>query len=235
VKPYYEHAGVTIYHGDCREILPQLPEASVDLLLTDPPYGIGYVSRSKTRAKQIGGPMQGDESLNTLRDAVPMLDRLLKNDRHVYAFAAASKIGETADILVDFWRFKNVLVWDKGNVGSIGDLDAGYGVNWEAIVYVMKGRRALFGPRPRSIYRYDWSGTRDPVHPTVKPVGLLRWLIAKSSLPGELVLDPFMGSGTTLRAAKDLGRPAIGIELEEKYCEVAARRLAQETLEGMGE
>ena len=230
MKPYYQDEAVTMYHGDCREVLPALSSGSVDLVLSDPPYGIG--SRSLRRAgpehqKARFAPMQGDDSLTALADAMPHVDRLLRPDRHAYLFASPARIGQAIDLTNAFWRVKNVLVWDKGNAGTKGDLKAGYGVNWEAIVYANKGRRSLNGPRPRCIYRYDWSANRDPVHPTVKPVGLLQWLIGKSADEGEVVLDPFMGSGTTLRAAKDLHRRAIGVEVEERYCETAARRMAE--------
>jgi DNA modification methylase len=90
----------------------------------------------------------------------------------------------------------------------------------------------LNGKRPRTVIRYDWSATMDPVHPTVKPVPLLCKIIEWSTSAGEIVLDPFMGSGTTLRAAKDTMRRAIGIELNEKYCEVAANRMARGVLFG---
>lgn len=233
MEPYYQQDGITIYHGDCRDILPSIDTASVDLVLSDPPYGVGYVTARRSRNDPLVAPIQGDESLNVLADAMPQLDRMLRNDRHAYMFASAAKIGETCDLVADFWKVKNVIVWDKGDAGSVGDLEAGYAVCWEGIVYANKGRRALSGGRPRSVYRYDWSGTRDPVHPTVKPVGLLSWLVAKSTDIGELVIDPFMGSGTTLRSAKDLGRRAIGIEIEEKYCEIAAKRLQQSVLPGM--
>lgn len=125
---------------------------------------------------------------------------------------------------------KQVLCWDKGDRGTVGDLEAGFGEAWEAICYGMKGRRPLNGSRPRSVLRNDWSGTADPVHPTVKPVDLLRRLIALSTFRHESVCDPFMGSGTTLRAAKDMDRAAVGIEIEERYCEIAAQRLGQEIL-----
>lgn len=228
MTPYYDDGQVVIYHGDCRDVLPAL--GPVDLVLTDPPYGVNYVTRWLSRTDPLVAPIANDDSLNVLRDTMPLLDYLLHPDRHAYLFASPLRIGETTEILADFWQIKNALVWDKGETGSAGDLDAGFGVNWEAIVYAMKGRRPLNGKRPRCIYRYDWSGTRDPVHPTVKPVGLLSWLIAKSTGPGEVILDPFMGSGTTLRAAKDLGRKAIGIEIEERYCEIAVKRLQQAVL-----
>lgn len=212
--PYYEDEAVTIYHADRRDILPLLEPDSVDLVLTDP----------------LVHPLIGDENLNSLADVMPHLDRLLHADRHAYVFAAPIHIGDVVGLLRDYWVVRNILVWDKGNIGTVGDLVAGYSANWESIIYTNKGRRALLGPRPRSIYRYDWSGTRDPVHPTVKPIGLLQWLIVKSAAEGEVIIDPFMGSGTTLRAAKDLRRKAIGIEIEESYCEIAARRMAQGVL-----
>lgn len=227
-KPFYEDGSVTIYHGDCREVLPSLT-GGVDMVLTDPPYGVGYVTARRSRTHALVAPIAGDESLDLLAEVGPDLDRLLDTDRHAYTFASSMKVGETTKALP--WPVKNVLVWDKGEAGSVGDLEAGYGVNWEAVLYSQKGRRVFNGPRPRAILRFPWSGTRDPVHPTVKPVPLLASLIERSTNPSELILDPFMGSGTTLRAAKDLGRKAIGIELEERYCQIAAERCSQEVLD----
>ena len=117
-------------------------------------------------------------------------------------------------------------VWDKGEQGTVGDLEAGYGVNYEFILYATKGRRALNG-RPRSILRQMWSGTMDPAHPTVKPVVLLEKLILASTDAGELVLDPFAGSCTTLRAAANLGRQSIGIEIEERWSTAGIERMRQ--------
>jgi site-specific DNA-methyltransferase (adenine-specific) len=225
MKPYFETDLVTIYHGDCENVLPQLPQRTVDAVITDPPYGIRY--RSKRKDKRVPATIRNDESLNALRGILPLLDTLVKQDRHVYVFAAPMKIGEACEALEHYWHLKNVIVWDKGNAGSRGDCQAGYSCNWEAIIYASKGRRPIFGPRPRSIFRFDWQAWHDPVHPTVKPAGLMRWLISKCTAPGELILDPFMGSGVVLRAAAELGRRAIGVELEERYCEVAASRLVR--------
>lgn len=230
MTPYYDRDGITIYCGDCREILPTLEPGSVDLVLTDPPYGVSYVTAWRSRSDPLVTPISGDESLTMLADAMPLIDRLLADNRHAYVFTSASMIGPTCDVVADFLKVKNVLVWDKGDAGTVGDLDAGYGVTWEGIVYASKGRRSLNGPRPRTVYRYDWSGTRDPVHPAVKPVGLMQWLMAKSTNPDELVIDPFMGSGPALAAARNLGRRVIGIELSEEYCEIAVKRLQQSVL-----
>ena len=227
MKPFFQSNGITIYHADCRAVLPRLPASSIDAVITDPPYGIGYQSAQRKLRPDLPTSVTGDESLNSLRDSLPMIDQALKADRHAYVFAAPMRIGEAVDAVAEYWRVKNVLVWDKGNAGSKGDCLAGYSLNWEAIVYANKGRRPLYGKRPRCIYRYDWQAWRDPVHPTVKPEAIMQWLMQKSSEAGELVLDPFMGSGVTLLAAAALGRRAIGIELEERYCEVAAERLSE--------
>lgn len=226
MKPYYEHRGITIYHGDCRDVLPTITEP-VDLVATDPPYGVSYVTARRSHSDSLRVPIANDKDLDVVKDAWPLIIDSLALDRHWYAFASPRRIAEAESII---GKPKHILAWDKGNRGTVGDLDSGFGEAWEAIFYGMKGRRSLNGPRPRTVLRMDWSSTMDPVHPTVKPVSLLAKLIGWSSNPGEMVLDPFMGSGTTLRAAKDLGRRAIGIEIEERYCEIAAKRLSQEVL-----
>lgn len=225
IKPYYEHAGIIIYNGDCREILPTL--GPMDLVLTDPPYGISYKTAWRSRADPLRVGVSNDKNLDVVSDTWPIIMDRLKDDSHWYAFASPRRIVEAAII---FTGFKHIIAWDKGDRGTVGDLECGFGEAWEAIFYGMKGRRPLTGPRPRTVIRYDWSGAIDPQHPTVKPVPLLGRLIEMSTIVGDSVLDPFMGSGTTLRAAKDLGRRAIGIEIEERYCEIAAKRLAQEIL-----
>jgi DNA modification methylase len=225
IAPYYQDKLITIYNADSRDVLPQLKLRSVDMILTDPPYGVKYVPKSGVNA---GERIIGDDSLNSLRDVMPALEQLLRHNRHAYFFSSSTKIGETVEIIAHWWRVKNVIVWDKGNSGGQGDLLAGYSPNWEGIIYANKGRRPLIGPRPRSIYRYDWGAAqvrKEPLHPTVKPVGLMSQIIAKSTERGELILDPFCGSGPVLRAARDLGRRAIGIELDERYCAAAVSRL----------
>jgi DNA modification methylase len=226
MTPYYEDDWATIYHGDCRQILPELPK--VDLVLTDPPYGVGYVTAWRSHGDPQRVPIANDEDLSILSDVWPLCMANLKEDRHWYAFASPRMIGPAGAILAGH---KHILAWDKGDRGTVGDLECGFGEAWEAIFYGMKGRRPLRGPRPRTVIRRDWSATMDPVHPAVKPTSLLGAFVEWSTDAGETVLDPFMGSGTTLRAAKDLNRKSIGIEIEEKYCEIAARRLSQEVFD----
>lgn len=223
MKPYWSDGKRMIFHGDCRAVLPHIGGA--DLLLTDPPYGISYQTNRRSRFSKLRHAIVDDHDGAVAAEGVDGAMEILRSDRHWYVFASPRRI---ADVIEDLPPLKHVLCWDKGDRGTVGDLKCGFGEAWEAIVYGMKGRRELRGKRPRTVIRFDWSGAMDPVHPTVKPVGLLQQLILWSTDEDEVVLDPFAGSGTTLRAAKDLRRRAIGIEVEERYCEVAAKRLEQE-------
>lgn len=212
MTPYYESGGITIYHGDCREILPTL--APVDVLVTDPPYGIAHASNREDSAWR-NEPVANDASV-ALRDFV------------------LQWWGNRPAVVFGTWKAprpepaRAVLVWDKGPASGMGDLAFPWKNSHEEIYVLGEG---FTGHRGESVLKghtvVTWV-SQGRCHPNEKPVSLLRELIQKC--PGETILDPFMGSGTTLRAAKDLGRKAIGIELEEKWCEVAAKRLAQEVL-----
>ena len=215
MKPYYEHAGITIYHGDCREILPTL--GKFDLLLTDPPYGIG-LSRgiNHQRASKQHEGIQNDED-TSCRDQ--MLELMGDQKGVLFGSFYAPFPANT----------KQVLVWqkpaDSGLVGSV----TGFRRDAEPIfltglwpVQTVRWSSVMGGLRGMS------SITTETGHPHTKPVELLESLIIKAN--PATILDPFMGSGTTLVAAKNLGRKAVGIELEEQYCEIAVRRLSQEVM-----
>lgn len=208
-KPFYERSGITIYHGDCRDILPQLADHSADLVLTDPPYGVGL---------QYTSAYQDD------RDNYA--------EWLAQAFAEMVRVGALVMLtpgIRNLWLYPTpdwVLCW--GKPGATGRSDLGGFNVWEPIV--MYGKRRIYNDMkviPFSGYAKEHPAAN---HPCPKPLELMRWLVSEGSDEGAVVLDPFMGSGTTLRAAKDLGRKAIGIEIEERYCEIAAKRLAQEVL-----
>lgn len=213
LKPYYAGRTVVIYRADCREVLQTMLPTDFGVLVTDPPYGVRYASR-RTRngkgASWAGAQVAGDDSVE-VRD-------------WVLSWAA----GMPAAIF-GTWRaprpsgVRAVLVWDKGPAAGMGDLKMPWKPSWEE-VYIL-GRQWV-GRRDEGVLRghrvVSWE-SRGRSHPNEKPVSLLEHIISKA--PAGPVLDPFMGSGSTLVAAQRLGRPAIGIELEEKYCEVAARRL----------
>lgn len=229
MKPYYDDGQGTIYHGDCREILPTLQPDSVDLVLTDPPYGMAFGGfRGVEMNVRADGARQG---IRLVRQAMFEMRDALAEDAHLYMFCHWESWPDFYDALSPSIPIKSALMWWK-NRGGMGDVSMEYARDYEVILFGAHGRRPLRGKRDGSVISgFPPEGsikTRD--HPTQKPVALLQYLVSKSCPPGGLVLDPFMGSGTTLRAAKDLGRKAIGIEIEERYCEIAARRLEQAVL-----
>jgi site-specific DNA-methyltransferase (adenine-specific) len=225
VTPYFDDGQVTIYLGDARDVVETIADVSVDLIVTDPPYGMNYDSGWSGAAVHLDGTRL---CLRMYRQLLPGLQRVLKDGSHVYWFTRWDVWPDAYDAIAPFLPVKNALIWDKGHPG-MGNLEV-YGYSYEMAVFAAKGHRALNGGRPNSIFRYNPVPVASRNHPTEKPLGLIAEWITRSSNPGDVVFDPFMGSGTTLRAAKDLGRRAIGIEIEERYCEIAVKRLAQSVL-----
>jgi DNA modification methylase len=222
VKPYYEDGSVTLYHGDCREALLTIRAESVDLVLTDPPYGISYNS-----GRSAHGPIAGDDGSLDVLEALSLALTRLRPMRHFYVFGPFDLSQLTTGTTTG-------LIWDKCKHGG-GDLTLPWGTSHESLTFGVwarfasqKGTGATAARMRRgSVLRYPTvnNGRGAKVHPTEKPVPLLRELIESSSRFGETVLDPFAGAGSTLIAAALEGRRAIGIELEERYCEVIAKRL----------
>ena len=211
MKPYYDEDGITIYHGDCRRLLLDLVDEA-DVMVTDPPFGFEY---------HTNAPRKDGNSRRIVGDRGPFLrDFALScwDDKPALVFGSR-KVPEPYGV-------RQVLIWDQGGALGMGDLSLPWKPSWQE-VYVIGG---------------PWTGNRDcgaviqnpPVqssgrrHPNEKPIELLTGLLAKC-IDGT-VLDPFAGSGSTLEAAKKMGRRAIGIEIEERYCEIAAKRLAQGVL-----
>lgn len=213
--PYYDDGVVTIYHGDCREV--DAWDLVGAVMVTDPPYGIAHAS-NRLQAPLRGRQIVGDES-TAVRDEV--LGCWLPRPAIVFGTCKAPAPPGDA---------RAVLVWDKGAQIGMGDLTLPWKPSWEHIYIYGAG---FVGHRDsgviRDLARNPTGSEGDYFHPHEKPVSLLVKLISKCP-PLASIVDPFMGSGTTLRAAKDCGRRAIGVEIEERYCEIAARRMAQEVL-----
>jgi len=225
MKPYYEHAGITIFHGDCREVLPSLV---ADAVVTDPPYGVGLAGkRAKQRdggvtVRQLTYGMIDDTEEYVESVVVPVIRELVAHGGRV-ALTPGTRC---------MWLYPKPV--DVGCFFSAAGTGMG---SWgfsccQPILYYGKCpflERAL-GSRPNSLGQTYPNDANEVAHPCAKPLRQWRWLVNRVSLDGETVMDPFMGSGTTLLAAKGLGRNAIGIEIEERYCEIAAKRLQQEVL-----
>ena len=228
--PYYQDADCTLYLGDCRDVLPRLEPESIDLLLTDPPYGAEWESG---RRQQSFGPIAGDGDQSVARDGLRACMAAIRRSRHLYVFGRFDLAGLPVSDAVE-------LIWDKEHFNA-GDLSIPWGNQHEYICFAVKllgeaQRRGGHGNhaarlRRGSVLRYlRPNASAVTRHPTEKPVPLLRELIESSTRMGETVLDPFAGSGSTGVAAKLEGRRSVLIEVEERYCEVAARRLAQQVL-----
>jgi site-specific DNA-methyltransferase (adenine-specific) len=218
IRPYYDHGGITIYHGDCREVLPMLP--AVGLVLTDPPYGVNletnYRERKRTALALCNdfAPVAGDDEPF---DPAP----LLALDVPTILWGAnyyADKLPPSPS-----W-----IVWDKVD-GLMSGREVGF--NDQADLEVAWSN--LGGPA--RIYRHRWMGAMKKteqqarrVHPTQKPVALMRWCLVRAGLKrGDLVFDPYMGSGPVAQACHEMGLRYIGVELVKSYCDEAIKRLSQ--------
>jgi site-specific DNA-methyltransferase (adenine-specific) len=207
MKPYYEHAGITIFHGDCRELLATV---TGDVLVTDPPYGINY----RTSSSRVGWgtahdwpAVEGDNEPFDPSHLPLCLPACLWGANHY-----ADRLPSSSQ-----W-----LVWYTRRPGVAND-SADCELAWTSL------------DGPARVFAHEWMGLMrdsergEAYHPTQKPVALMQWVLGM--MPEGVVLDPYMGSGSTLLAAKAMGRRAIGIEINESYCATAVRRLAQEVLQ----
>jgi len=228
-EPYFqtEDGRITIYHGEALNVLADLDP--IDLVLTDPPYN----TRSEDIALEGRAPMlrdfgEWDEEWSPSPHLVAW-ERALRPGGSVLAFSS--------DRLISAYRNgplkpRGTIVWVKENPPPHPRPAYVQATEW--IVWLQKeGAAACWNANGYTLnIERDAapSGNERTAHPTQKPIDLTRRLMQRHSNPDDLVLDPFMGSGTILRAAYDLGRRAIGIEIEERYCEIAAKRLAQGVL-----
>lgn len=238
MRPYYDHKGITIYNGDCRDILPELEP--VDLVLTDPPYGITQNNWDNDEAAKV----VLDFPLSVFTCGERLFASLVtqKPDRFLYVW-----IWDRVNRFTDFLNAKTRPMRQHEIVAVFGDSK---NINFKPIKkdgryqkrHVGEKRAGNYGKssshgygdfveglHPTSIIHFKAGKTNSQLHPTEKPVALFDYMIRTYS--ADTILDPFAGSGTTLVAAKELNRRAIGIEIEERYCEIAARRLSQEVLD----
>ncbi len=266
MKSYYDHGGITIWHGDCCEVMAEMPEASVDLVFTSPPYNLAnttgggfpdrfghYRKSSGLSARGGGGTKTGKWGGGELAkgygahdDDMPHEDyvawqgevieacwRLLTVDGAIFYNHKPRILDGQLIAPVDYvpaslrMFVRQEIIWARS--GGINFSPAFYLPTHERIVVI--ARRAFrLKSKGASGVGDVWQVTQEVNnrHPAPFPIGLPARAI-ETTVPGT-VLDPFMGSGTTLRAAKDAGRPAVGIEIEERWCEMAARRMQQEAM-----
>lgn len=199
-----------IIQGDCLEVMRGMPDKSFDLVIVDPPYGMSFQSNYRLKKHEA---IVGDDRFPV--EAIDEFKRLAR--RAVYMFCRWDNLAELP-------KPKSVLAWVKNN-WSMGDLKHEHGRQWEACCFYPMEDHEFITRIPDVITE---TRTGNNLHPTEKPVELIKKILAANV--GDTILDPFMGSGTTLIAAKQLGRSATGIEISPEYCEIARKRLEQDTL-----
>jgi len=210
-EPYFQNDLVTLYHGDCLDVTEWL---TADVLVTDPPYGMN---------RAFG------------------LDNLdyVANDHSTQARDSALDLWgwDKPGIAFGHWKcerpkkIRHSCVWDKGRM-AMGDQSSAFATSHEEF-YVFGNTKNFLDKREQSVIKFNMpAGHARPDHPSAKPVGLMEHLIRKTGR--GVVADPFAGSGSTLVAARNLGRVSIGIEMEERYCELIANRLSQEAFDFAG-
>lgn len=217
LKPYYDDGkGITIYCADCNDILPHLPK--VDLVLTDPPYKIGAkgggIGARRKYLADIHGHIDGGFDVG-----------LLRSFDNWFCFCGKNQLIEILRAAQSPERRWMLITWNKPNPTPLSN--GNYLPDTEYIVHHFSANKLHGSFRDKSRFIVSPSEQNDFMHPTVKPLRVINKLIRLGTLQDEVVLDLFMGSGTTLVAAKQLGRRAIGIEIEEKYCAIAVKRLNQ--------
>lgn len=223
MRPYYDEGGITIYHGDCRELMGGLGAQSVGLVVTDPPF---YLPAAVHALRSAWPRSLSDLALMAgyYREVFDDLLGVLRRDGGLYSFSDATSYAVFLSLAYPRFDRTQCIVWDKG-VGGLGN---GWRHSTEFLVHgAFSGTVYATGFR-RDLLRCPTVPSAQRDHPAEKPIGLL--LAVMQAHPPLAILDPFMGTGVVLQAAKLLGRRAIGMEIEERYCEVAARRLSQGVL-----
>lgn len=221
MNAYYQDDYVTLYHGDCLEVTEWL---GADVLVTDPPYGVAWLTRGTYGGKMNGkGAVREKNAIASDKDTSARDDVVEAwGDKPAIVFGT-SRVSRPA-------KTEHVLIWHKAGMPP-GPTNAAFMSQHEEI-YVWGSGFRKSSPPLRSVIttnEHRPTAVMEAGHPTPKPIGLMETLIDRC--PAGVIADPFAGSGATLLAARNLGRKVIGVELEEKYCELMAKRLSQQTFQ----
>jgi len=205
--------------------LEEIEDSLIDIVITDPPYGIDYISHRSIKKNHITKQgMIGDDkdnSLETLDKICEILKRKTKSEAHIYIFCNWKVYSNFEKVISKYFNIKSVIVWDKG-VGGAGDLDH-WGDQHEFIIYAIKGNRKLVKRKDNLLKVSRLSSlSKEMIHPTQKPVDLILKLLEASAIPNDIICDPFMGSGSTIKACIKFGNlNYIGIEIDKNMFEKA--------------
>ena len=212
-----------LYNGDCLEVLDRLIKEGVklDCIITDPPYGINYRSNFK---KSKFNKIQNDNTQQI--EYIKKCSDLLNDGKAIYIYCRWDCFNEVMEEVKKYFTVKNCLVWYKKG-GGLGDLKGSYIYNHEFIIFATKGRHILNGKRSSDVLEFSKENTSRYLHPTQKPTKLIEHIINKSTNENDVILDCFMGSGSTGVACMNTNRKFIGIELDKNYFNIAKERIEE--------
>ena len=213
-----------LYQGDCLEIMGGIKDKSVDLIVTDPPYLMDYQSNRRKKEDRFDKIKNDKGNYMLIQDYLEECHRIMKDNTAIYCFCSWHNIGFFKSEFEKYFKLKNILVWNKNNHGT-GDLKGSYAPKHEFILFGHKGRTLLREKRIADVIDCPKISSNKLTHPTEKPQDLLEIFIKQSSDEGSIIFDGFMGTGSCGIAAKKLNRNFIGIELDEKYFNIAKNRL----------
>lgn len=222
----------TIILGDACHLIKEIPDCSIDLVVTDPPYLINYrTNHRKQKNHKFCAPIENDNNPNVVNEIIEQCYRVMKNDSAMYMFCSQDKVDYFKSCLeAAGFKIKNIIVWVKNN-WTAGDLENAFGKQYELCFYVNKGHRKINGKRITDVWdSKNIKGLKrvcglEQVHQNQKPLELIKMCIEKSSEINDIIFDPFMGSGTTGVASKEMERRFIGMEIDEYYYKYAIDRL----------
>lgn len=213
----------TLLNGDCLNEMKNIPDESIDMVLTDPPYGMSLKPQRST-GKFYKKKIKNDDNLDWTEDFFKEMKRILKKDSACLLFCNHHCVSEFIyHAKQNGFEIKNLIVWDKGHFGMGG--------NWrpvhELILIITNGRFVCKSKNLRSIIEFKKLHHSKMVHPTEKPIDLLEHLLVEPDYDPIVILDPFMGSGSTGVACLNNNRKFIGIELDENYFNIAKTRIEE--------
>lgn len=211
--------------GDCLELMKELPDESIDLIVTDPPYLMNYkTGRRKDKNHKFCKEIAGDDDEELIKNYIVECYRIMKNNTAMYMFCNSNKVDFFKQELEKYFTIKNIIVWVKNN-HTAGDLIAQFGKKYELIFLVNKGRCPIRNGRITDVWEFAKVSGNNLLHQNQKPLELIQQCIEKHSDEGAIVFDGFMGSGTTAVACVKTGRHYIGYELDTEYFNIACKRL----------
>ncbi len=221
IEKVYEN-NCNIYHGDCLEYIKTIADKSIDCLITDPPYGVDiqFGAYDNQLSRKIANDENSEDALSLLDKMLIEVKCKLKDNAHLYIFCNWKIYPDFSKIISNHFEIKNVIIWDKLFMG-MGDLKGNYSSSYEMIIFAGGNREFL--NRPKNIIQCRFNDER--FHNTQKPIDLIKHLIENSTDVNELVFDPFLGSGSTVLASKQLKRNYIGCEIDEQNYKITLKRI----------